>query len=665
MNSYLGVCFYYVGMMQNIKKEKFEKISKKEWIITNGIGGYASSSVIGANTRRYHGVLVASLNPPTERKVIVNKVEERIIFNNREVHLSTNEYSNKIYPEGFRHIESFNRNPLPETHFKVLDAVLKKTVFMVYGSNTTVIEYTNTSNIGYQLWLNPLYTGRDYHSLLHQRDSHDFFSVTNDRFQSIYAYHGADPVYFRHSAGVYVEGRTWNERMLYAIDKERGHDYSEDLYSTGYVSCLMSPGATMYLIFSMDETMMDVSPAQLKADELKRLEALVPANVKDHFLADLIVAGDQFIVQRKSTAGYSIIAGYHWFTDWGRDSMIALRGLCIATGRQEIAASVIRTFLEYLDEGVIPNRFPDYKDDLPEYITIDATLWLFIAVYEYDRKFNDTEFLKSIYLKLHEIIEYHLKGTKNNIHVLENGLLVGGKDGIPLTWMDARINEYSFTPRAGCPVEINALWYNALNILEYVNNRIGKNTDQIFKKNIASLKEQFISSFWNDDYYLNDLVSLDGTADASIRPNQIYALSLPFSILNEEQEKQVLENVSEYLRTPYGLRTLDKYHYKFKPDYTGDVWARDAAYHQGTVWPFLLPEYFIAYLKVHNHSDEAKEFVVSQLSSLKEHFYNEECLHGISEIFDGLDPSEGKGCMHQAWSVSNLILLLINENLTL
>jgi predicted glycogen debranching enzyme len=649
--------------MLNMKKANLETLLSKEWIITNGIGGYSSATITGANTRRYHGVLIASMNPPTERKVMVSKVEERIIFNNREHYLSTNQYPGKVYPEGYRNIEKFSRSPLPVTLFDVQGTGLQKTVFMVHGSNTTVIEYTNISTTGYQLWLNPLYAGRDYHGLQHERDSHDFFSVVNSRYQSIFPYHGSEPVYFRHTAGTFVEGRTWNQDIEYPVDRERGHDYREDLYSTGYMSCMMAPGASVYLVFSTDENMMDASPQQLKQEELSRLESLVPEHTNSAFLADLLVAGDQFIVQRRSTGGYSIIAGYHWFTDWGRDSMIALRGLCIATGRQEIAASVIRTFLEYLEEGIIPNRFPDYKDDLPEYITIDATLWLFVAVYEYDLKFNDTALLEEIYPKLTNIIHQHISGTKNNIHVLENGLLAGGKDGIPLTWMDARINDYSFTARAGCPVEINALWYNALKIAEHVSQRLGKDAGEEISARAESLKIQFAKSFWNADCYLNDLVTEDNEADPSIRPNQVYALSLPFSLLGKEQEKQVLENIAEFLFTPYGLRTLDTYHYKFKPVYSGDVWARDAAYHQGTVWPFLLPEYFSAFLKVHDHSEEAKREVESQLVSLKNHFYNKECIHGISEVFDGLKPMEGKGCMQQAWSVSNLILLILREGL--
>ncbi|MDQ3046873.1 MAG: glycogen debranching enzyme N-terminal domain-containing protein, partial [Bacteroidota bacterium] len=475
--------------MRNFYKAEFENSISKEWIITNGIGGYASSSIIGTNTRRYHGVLIASQNPPTERKTMVSKVEEKIIINNREYPICTNEYPVTIFPEGYLYITGFSRIPLPETTFQVRNISLKKTVFMVHGSNTTIIEYKNISETGFRLWLNPLYAGRDYHGLLNERDSFDYTTTSNGSYHSICSYAGADPVFFGHTLGTFVEGRTWNNQIKYSVDQERGHDCLEDVFSTGYMSCRLAAGASVYLVFSMDEKMMNESPAQLKEEELKRLEQLVPPETADPFLADLLRSGDQFIVKRKSTQGYTIIAGYHWFTDWGRDSMIALRGLCIATGKQDVAASVIRTFLEHLQGGVIPNRFPDYKDDLPEYITIDATLWLFVAVYEYDLKFKDEKFLESIFDKLTEILENHSLGTKNNIHLMENGLLAGGKNGIPLTWMDARIDEYSFTARAGCPVEINALWYNALMIYQYVSKRIGKTEDEQVTEWIAKIKQ--------------------------------------------------------------------------------------------------------------------------------------------------------------------------------
>ncbi|MCW3077972.1 MAG: glycogen debranching protein [Bacteroidetes bacterium] len=636
-----------------------ENTLTKEWIVTNGIGGYASSTVIGTNTRRYHGLLIAAFNPPTGRKVMVSKVEETILFNNEETALSTNQYPDTVYPEGYHYIKQFERTPLPATLFKVGNLQLLKSVFMVYNYNTTIVEYKNPGDTSYTLRLNPLYAVRDYHGLLHEEHDYKYFIQNKGKDHAIYAYAGAEPLYFRHTKGKFTEERSWNKNVFYTIEKMRGQDYTEDIYSTGFVSYELQPDESMFLIFSLDEKFLTENPEQLKEKELQRLKALTEGNPHDKFLTDLLAAGDQFIVHRKSTENYSIIAGYHWFTDWGRDSMIVLRGLCIATGRQKEARSVITTFLKFMNEGIIPNRFADYESEEPEYHTIDATLWLFIAVYEYDLKFDDLPFLNEVFPKLTEIIEHYIRGTKHNIHVTDKGLLSGGTHGLPLTWMDARINDHVFTPRQGCAVEVNVLWYNALKIHEHVAKRVSQKTNESFKAITYKLKNNFEDSFWNSNNYLNDVVTESGQIDSSIRPNQIYAVSLPFSLLHADKEKLVVENVKKHLLTNYGLRTLSTNDPQFKPYYTGNVWERDAAYHQGTVWPFLLPEYFIAYLKVNNYSREAKKEVEAHLQHLKNHFYFDECLNGMSEVFDGSSPRSGKGCAHQAWSISNLILLIL------
>ncbi|MBA3665199.1 MAG: glycogen debranching enzyme N-terminal domain-containing protein [Bacteroidetes bacterium] len=635
----------------------------KEWIVTNGLGGYASSTVIGTNTRRYHGLLVAAFNPPTGRKVMVSKVEETIYCGNEEVHLSTNQYPDTVYPEGYHHIKQFTREPLPTTWFKAGGAELLKTIFMVFNSNTSIVEYKNKGEKEFILRLNPLFGVRDYHGLLHEEHDYHFFLKNNKNEHSLYAYAGAEPLYFKHTKGIFTEQRYWNKNIFYALEKLRGQDYLEDLYSTGYIECTLHPGESMFLMFSVEEGVLATDPEELKTNELNRISELVPSRAENEFLKDLIISGEQFIVHRKSTENYSIIAGYHWFTDWGRDSMIALRGLCIATGKQKEAKSVIITFLKFLNQGLIPNRFTDYENECPEYHTIDATLWLFIAVYEYDQKFDDIPFLKNIYEKLKEIIDRHIEGTLHNIHVTEKGLLSGGTPGLPLTWMDARINDHVFTPRTGYAVEINALWYNALRIFEHVSVRLEKKSNHSYKALIYKIENNFEEMFWNPKGYLNDSISETGEVSQCIRPNQIYAVSLPFTLLAKSKEEQVVNTVRKYLVTPYGLRTLAVNDPQFKPLYSGDVWARDAAYHQGTVWPFLLPEYYTAVFKINQNSSLLKKDIASELKKLKEHFYYDECLNGISEVFDGSAPRSGKGCMQQAWSVSNLILLILKFDL--
>jgi predicted glycogen debranching enzyme len=641
----------------------YEHYATKEWIVTNGIGGYASANITGANIRRYHGLLIASNNPPTERKTFVSKVEEGLYLGDQFFHLSTNEYPGTIYPEGYKHIHHFKRNPLPSTYFKFGEAELIKTVFMVHGSNTTVLEYQNPSHFPLKVWLNPLYTYRDFHSVQQERHDHKYTVKFMGHTHGISATDGAEKLYFKHTHGVFTESRTWNKNLQFRIDKSRGNENSEDVYSIGFVEHLLEPGESMFLVFTLDAKMLSETPEKLKEVELKRLRDFIPVTIEDPFLVDLITAGDQFMVHRQATSSDSVIAGYHWFTDWGRDSMIAIRGLCIATGRQTEARSVIGTFLSYLKDGLIPNRFPDYAGEELAYNTADATLWLFVALYEYDLKFNDDSFLKQVFPKLEEIIEAHIEGTQHNIHMLENGLLFGGSEDIQITWMDARLNDKVFTPRNGCAVEINALWYNALMIYNYVAERTGNKKKKNYQLIATKMKKEFNKAFWNEKGYLNDVV-LDYMVDESIRPNQIFAVSLPFPLLLKKKEKQVVECVKEHLLTKYGLRTLNKNNIAFKEKYEGSWYKRDEAYHQGTVWPFLLPEYLMAYLKTHNHSPKAKKEVENHLADLKAHFYTQECIHGISEVFDGLEPNEGKGCMHQAWSVSNLIWLMIKENLT-
>jgi predicted glycogen debranching enzyme len=635
----------------------------REWIVTNGLGGYASSTLCGANTRRYHGILIASLNPPTERVVFVSKIEERILLGGKEFKLSTNEYPGTFYPDGYQYISDFKRSTFPTTFFSLGKVKIEKALFMVHGSNTTVIEYTNHSPFAVRLWLNPLFCYRDFHGVEQQRNDHKYMIRYMGHTHSIEACEGAPVLYFRYSHGSFSEGRNWNKQMLYRIDAERGHEYLEDVYSIGYLEHDIPPGGSVFLMFTLEKEMLKRNPAQLKEEELERLNTIVPETVSDKFLRDLIKSGDQFLVRRRSTKSFTIIAGYHWFSDWGRDSMIAIRGLCIATGRKKEAKSVISTFLSYLKGGLIPNRFPDYRGHDPEYNSLDATLWLFIALYEYDLKFKDTLFIKKVFPQLKEIVDHHLKGTLHNIKVLENGLLSGGSKDIQITWMDAKLGNIVFTPRDGCAVEINALWYNALMIFDYFAKRI-KNTETHFPGLSDKVKETFNRLFWNDKGYLNDIVSEKGT-DASIRPNQIFAVSLPFALLDREKEKKIVANIQDKLLTSFGLRTLDPGNPQFKAKYEGDVMKRDSAYHQGTVWPFLLPEFCRAYLKVHDHSEEAVNNVTKMLLPLKEHFYTRDCIQGISEVFDGMDPLTGKGCVQQAWSVSNLIFLLSNEKIAL
>ncbi len=648
------------------KIPSLEELNSKEWLITNGIGGYAAGTVSGANSRRYQGLLVAALNPPTQRQVVVSKVEETIDTNDgQSFELSTNRYPGNVHPQGFQYIKSFERRPFPCTQFQVNGLQLAKTVFMVNGSNTTILEYENQSEHSFRLSLQPFFVDRDYHSLFRENPDFNYYYEKTDNALKIYAHYGATPIFMKFSSGDFKEGRFWYKDFEYPKEKYRGLDFREDAYALGKLSCTIEPGAKVYLTFTLEEGILDKDPPELKKIEEQRVGELVPANIKDPFIKDLLVAGDQFIVHRESTGGYSIIAGYHWFTDWGRDTMIAMRGLCIAPGKQKISKSILETFFSSLNQGMLPNRFPDFEGEAVEYNTVDATLWLFIALYEYFVKFNDKVFIQQHFDKLTDIIKWHIKGTRYLIHLTDEGFIYAGEGKSQLTWMDARVGDYVVTPRHGCPVEIQALWYNALTIYQLLAGELNITSEKNLSADCAEiaqrLKTNFTRYFLNQAGYLNDVVIPNSSIDESIRPNQVYVLSLPFSLLEKGIEKQVFEVVKEQLFTPYGLRTLNEAHPDFKPRYGGDQWYRDTAYHQGTVWPFLLGDYFLAMIKIKGKTPKVKKEIEDTLEQLRTHFYEADCIHGISEIFDGKVPSAGRGTVHQAWSVGALLQVLLAD----
>lgn len=645
----------------NCTKVDLATLNSKEWIYTNGIGGYSSSTITGCNTRRYHGLLVASLNPPTDRKVLVSKLEEKITDTaDKSFELSTNQYSGSIHPEGYQLLHSFKRKPFPVSSFKTGKCRLEKTTFMVQGTNTVVVEYFNRGKEAFELSVVVFLTNRDYHSLIKENTSYNFWTAGTGDTKTIYAYHGGDPVYINHGNGQWQQKGYWHKNYEYIREKERGLDFNDDTYATGEIAYHLDPGAKAYIIFSTEKEMKHAKGEYLKQQELEYVKSS-SANTKDIFFNDLVTAANQFVVKRKSTNSSTIIAGYHWFADWGRDTMIAMRGICIALHKKEEAKSIIRTFLQYIDGGMLPNRFPDLGEE-PEYNTIDATLWLFVVLHDYFETFKDKEFLEEVYPKLTEIIESHIAGTRYNIHVTPEGLLYGGEGIAQLTWMDARIEDYVVTPRHGCPVEINILWYNAIKIYATFSKRLKKKNS--FTTYIKLFENNFHSFFWNEDDYLNDVVVPGSSPDISIRPNMIYAVSLPYTVLDDRQQQKVVTLVYDKLFTQYGLRTLEKDLPGFKPKYEGDTWHRDNAYHQGTVWPFLSGEFFTAYLKTNSFSKKSIAQVKKWMDPLQEHFYNDVCLYGISEIFDGDEPTTGKGSIQQGWSVGALLktIMLIKNS---
>gem|GEM_PF-7014 len=517
---------------------------------------YASGTVSGANTRRYHGLLVASANPPTDRSVLVSKIEERI--GDREdgwTELSANHYPNDaVHPRGFEHLTGFSASPVPTWAYDTGRHKLEKSVAMEHGSNTVIVAYTNTGETPFELTVTPFLVDRDYHGLFRKNEQYDFYHEEEYGQLKVYARYGASPLFWYIGKGEFSAEKHWIEKLTYVREEYRGLDFREDARTIGEVTKTMEPGETYHLMFSTEESVAGRRAGQLVATELKRLRAIREGQ-SDPFLQDLLVAGAQFVVRRASTDSYTILAGYHWFTDWGRDTMIAMRGLCIATGRQEVSASIISTFLHYLNEGMLPNRFPDDTSKEVEYNTVDATLWLFVALYEYALAFNDLALVKGNMDKLSGIIQYHLDGTRYNIQTLDEGFLYAGEDGVQLTWMDAKVDGFVVTPRRGCPVEIQALWYNALKIYLHFAEKTGSRENETYKRAEATskaVKKNFKGHFLNEAGYLNDVVVPGKPADESMRPNQLYVLSLPFPLLSKADGKSVFKAVREQLYTPFG-----------------------------------------------------------------------------------------------------------------
>jgi predicted glycogen debranching enzyme len=644
----------------------FQEAAGREWLETNGIGGFASATVSGANSRRYHGLLTAATKPPLGRVVMLSKFEETLTIDGKSFELSANQYPNSVYPQGFKYLKSFRLEPFPIWVFEVNGIEIEKKIFMVYGENTTVcrwsvigderpeIEAEEQKTAGgrrISLELKPLLAFRDYHHLRHGADDFDTDFQTAENIVSVAPSAEFPALFFTHNAGRVEKTSFWYRDFEYAIEKERGFDFREDLFQPFALQFDLEKAASVVVSTQIDAV---YKVGQLEAGELARREDLiVKADAKDDFEAQLALAADQFIVSRGN--GKTVIAGYPWFSDWGRDTMIALNGLTIATNRTEIAREILLEFSNHLSMGMLPNRFPDAADEA-EYNTVDATLWYFEAIRAFAEKTGDYDFVRdNLYEKLAEVIAWHLRGTRYNIHVDTDGLLYAGAEGTQLTWMDAKIGDWVVTPRIGKPVEIQALWYNALKIMADFSLKFGDEQDRSRYEAMAeTARQSFNAVFWNDaEDCLFDVV-INGKRDASVRPNQIFAASLPYSMLSIGHAQKVVEKVEAELLTPVGLRSLSPKDKDYCPIYIGSPLQRDAAYHQGTVWGWLIGAFVDAYRRVYSNGNQAEKRVGEILSGFKKHL-TEAGLGQISEIFDADAPHAPRGCMAQAWSVAEVL----------
>ncbi len=449
----------------------------------------------------------------------------------------------------------------------------------------------------------------------------------------------------------------WYYNFEYSIEKYRGLDHSEDLFSHGTFSVEMGKGSRLGIIISTDDPTGRDAIGLYRKELMRRIK--VTSRFRFHDRAQMLaLAADQFIVKRGEKLK-SIIAGYHWFSDWGRDTMISLPGLCLSTERYADARKIIKAFSESISEGMLPNRFSDYGEK-PEYNTIDATLWFFVAIYKYYKTTKDGGFVRGLLPVLDDILSWHLNGTRYNIHVDTDGLLYGGEPGVQLTWMDAKVGDWVVTPRTGKAVEINALWFNAISIYRELRSEIMGLEDSKYAALAATIRKTFTQLFWNESTgYLNDCVDGDNIS-TELRPNQIYVLSLPFKLLPLDRSLKILEVVTEKLLVTKGLRSLSPDHKDFNGHYGGDPWHRDSTYHQGTVWSFLIGAYVDALVDLRGNVGKAE--ATQLMKQFLEHL-DEGCVGSVSEIFDGDYPHSPRGCTAQAWGVAEVLRVIVDYNL--
>ncbi len=637
----------------------------REWLETNGIGGFASSTIVGLNTRRYHGLLVAATQPPVGRMVLLSKLEETVIAGERRYELSANRYPGVVHPQGHRFLTQFKLEPFPVFTYALDGLEVEKTVFMVHGENTTVVQYAlkgdapNSPSLGdgavLRLELRPLLAFRDYHSLTHENRAIDPHVKTDRTSVMVRPYPGLPALYLSHGGGLVAPSGHWYRRLEYDAERARGLDFVEDLFNPYVLTIDLNPRSIVIIVASTEPVERSRAETARHNEEDRRRAITSRSPKPDEVTRTLVAAADQFIVDRG--AGQTIIAGYHWFSDWSRDTMIALPGLALATGRADVARHILIEFVRHVDRGMIPNRFPD-AGEAPEYTSVDATLWFLYAVQMFLTSTRDDAFVRAnLYDVLNDIVTWHVRGTRHGIHVDDDELLTAGPADRPLTWMDVKIGDWIVTPRFGKPVEVQALWHNALRFMEALAKRFGDEPRRVQHATMAGrARRSFNRLFWNPaGRCLYDVVDA-ASRDDSIRPNQVLALSLPFSMVPRAKATSILDTVERLLLTPYGLRTLAPADPRYRGRYDGGPRSRDAAYHQGTAWPWLMGPFISAYLRVHR-TTRARAKVAEWLKPLRNHL-SEAGLGQVSEVFDGDAPHRPGGCIAQAWSVAELLRVI-------
>lgn len=649
----------------------FKEGIKREWAVTNGIGGYAGSSMIGAHSRTHQGYLIASLHAPIERYLVFSKINETATVGTSTVSFETSQHcasGKTVYTEGQKFLTSFIYDGSVHYTYETDNFSFEKHITLKRNANVCAVSYELTAgDSDCTFTLTPLFNYRE-HSESSTPDTLKFETFTEDRTFYLVPEKNKDiAIRFQTSEGTFSERETvYDIDMQLQIEVDLETDGLDCHYCPVDLSIAVPANTTKKVSILCSIGDVNERPAPVSATEAFSIleknarchaELFEKAGYRDSFANQLVLASDQFLTYRESTKMMTVLAGLPWFTDWGRDTMIAFTGLTLCTKRFKEAEEILLTFARYIRHGIVPNMFPD--DNMPPlYNTVDASLWYFYAVYQYLHYNPAAEaeaFVKEqIFPHLKEIISAYEKGTDFSIYMEDDGLIHAGSGLDQITWMDVRVGDWVATPRHGKPVEINALWYNALRIMESLCEKIDEDASA-YRTRAEQVKESFNAKFWDSaNQCLFDVVDGD-EPDDHIRPNQIYAVSLPFSLLPEEQEKAVVALVEKELFVGCGLRSLAPDHPDYHGIYCGALAKRDAAYHQGTAWGFLLGGFFSAYMKVNHHSSSAAENAVHMLEPVRKHLSDSGCIGSISEIFDGDTPHNPRGCYAQAWSVGEVL----------
>jgi predicted glycogen debranching enzyme len=637
----------------------------REWLVTNGIGGYAFGTVAGHQTRCYHGLLVAAMQPPLGRTLLVANLDETARYGSEEFELFTNRWADgTVSPEGYRNIERFHlEGTTPVWTFALADALLEKRIFMPSGANTTYVLYrlVRASSV-VELSIKVLADyGQEHCVTTGQTRPMEVTQVEHGL--QVLADEGAAPFYVLSESAKALPAKDWYRNFDLSAERARGLPDRTDHFFAGELRATIAPEDSLTIVASTAATPPlngEIALAKRQSETSALLERFFAANSAtargtSPAVQQLVLAADQFVAARPlpgAADAKTILAGYPWFSDWGRDTMIALPGLCLATGRPWLARNILRTFSRFVSEGMLPNRFPG-AGEAPAYNTVDATLWYFEAVRQYFEATSDIGLLNELFAVLDSIVEAHVRGTRYNIHVdPADGLLFAGEAGVQLTWMDAKVGDRVVTPRIGKPVEVNALWLNAAAAMARFARALGRNADRY--EALADRARNGFARFWNPEKkFCFDVIDAPGSPegkDLTLRPNQILAVSLPITALAPEQQRGVVEVCARELLISFGLRSLARNEPGYRGRYAGSPEERDEAYHQGTAWGWLLGPFALAHLRVYRDPGEAMSFLEPMLGHIQA-----AGLGTASEIFDGDPPFTPNGCIAQAWTVGETL----------